>query len=251
MHLRFVFAGLLSIGLAGFFAAAQSWREGFVASADVAFILLSGGCTVLAFVVVRKMGGRGKFGAVYLGFFIAMLLVFLGNLSDGIYDSIWAATPFPSFSDGLYLLGYSFAILTLLRFLWFFRKAVNKEGALKLIVLFILSASGLSGFFLLSHSLTKVPILALDALYPILDGFAVTLSVMMLAFFRSRFISPPWRWFALGVLLMGIGHFLNGLGIAEGWYSYPQPLDLFYLWGYASLGFGFSMQINPEVFWRS
>jgi uncharacterized protein involved in exopolysaccharide biosynthesis len=42
LQLRFIFAGLLSIGLAGFFAVAQSWREGFVVSADVAFILLSG-----------------------------------------------------------------------------------------------------------------------------------------------------------------------------------------------------------------
>jgi len=196
------------------------------------------------------MGWHGKFGAVYSGFLIGMLLVFLGNVTDGIYDTIWAATPFPSFSDALYLLGYSVAFVTLLRFLWFFRKAVNREGALKLIALFILSASGVSLVFILSHSVTQVPIIALDALYPILDGFAITLSVMMLAFFRSRFIYPPWRWFALGVLLMGIGHFLNGLGTAEGWYSYPQPLDLFYLWGYVSLALGFSIQTKPEVFWR-
>jgi hypothetical protein len=237
--------------LAGFFAAAQSWREGLkVLSADVAFILLSGGCTVLALVVVRRMGWRGKFGSVYSGFFIGMLLVFLGNVSDGIYDRIWGATPFPSFSDALYLLGYSVATVTLLRFLWFFRKAVNREGALKLIVSFILSVSGLIVVFLLSHIVTQAPVVTLSALYPILDVFAVTLSAMMLAFFRSRFISPPWKWFALGVLLMGVGHFLNGLGTTEGWYSYPQPLDLFYLWGYTSLGLGFSMQTKPEVFWR-
>jgi len=251
LSLRFVFAGLLSIGLAGFFAAAQAWPEGLkVFSADVAFILLSGGCTVLAVVVVRKMGWRGKFGAVYSGLFIGMLLVFLGNVSDGIYDRVWGATPFPSFSDALYLLGYGVAILTLLRFLWFFRKAVSGERALKLVVSSILSAGGLIVVFLFSHTVTQAPVVALDALYPILDVFAVALSATMLVFFRSRFISPPWKWFALGVLLMGVGHFLNGLGTAEGWYSYPQPLDLLYLCGYIGLGLGFSMQTKPEVFWR-
>ena len=250
MDSRFLYGGMLSIGLAGFFAVEEYLRQSFETSADVIFILLSGSCTLLALTVVRRMGWRGIFGRVYFGFFAAIFLVFLGNVSDGIYDALRAATPFPSFSDVLYLLGYTVAFVTLLRFLWFFRKAVDRERMLRLVALFIISSSGIIGIFLLSHTVTEVPLLALGALYPILDIFSVTLSIAMLVFFRSRFISPPWRWFALGVLLMGIGHFLNGIGTAEGWYSYPQPLDLFYLWGYVSLALGFSMQTKPEVFWE-
>ena len=244
-------AGLLSIVIAALFAVAQSWSKGLVMSADVMFILLSGGCAVLASLVVRKMGWRGKFGAVYAGFFVGMLLIFLGNVSDGIYDTLWGATPYPSLSDILYVLGYIVAFVTLLRFVWFFKSVVNRKGTLKLGVLSGLSAVGLLLVFLFSHKVTEVPVIALSALYPILDVFSVALSVAMFAFFRSKFISPPWRWFALGVLLIGIGHFLNGIGNTEGWYSYPQPLDLFYLWGFVSLGLGFSMQANPEMFWQN
>ena len=236
--------------MAVFFAVAESWGKGLVTSADVMFILLSGGCTVLAFVVVRKMGWRGEFGSLCAGFFVGMLLIFLGNVSDGIYDALRGATPFPSLSDVLYVLGYIVAFVTLLRFLWFFKGAVNRRGALKLIGLFVLSSLCLCLVFIFSHRVTEVPVVALSALYPLLDVFSIGLSVMMLTFFRSRFFSPPWRWFALGVLLMGIAHFLNGLGNTEGWYSYPQPLDLFYLWGFVSLGVGFSMQANTERLWR-
>ena len=250
MHLRFVLVGSLSVGLAGFFAIAQSWHENFVTSADVAFMLLSGSCTVLALVVIMRMGWRGKSGAVYLGLFVGMLLVFLGDLTGGIYDALWGATPFPSVAEAFYLSGYAVAIVTILRFLWFFRKAVDRKRGLGLILVFILSAGGLGIVFLTSHSMSQVPVVVIDALYPILDGFLLTLSVTMLLFFRSRFISPPWRWFALGVLLIGIGHFLNGLGTTEGWYSYPQPIDLFYLWGYVSFGLAFSMQTEPERFWQ-
>ena len=243
-------AGLLSIGITVFFAVAQSWGKGLVTSADAMFILLSGGCTVLAFVVVKKMGWRGKFGSVSAGFCIGMLLIFLGNVSDGIYDALRGATPFPSLSDVLYVLGYIVAFVTLLRFLWFFKNAIHRRETLKLFVLFVLSSICLSLVFVFSHKVTEDPVVVLSALYPLLDVFSIALSVMVLAFFRSRFFSPPWRWFALGVLLMGIGHFLNGLGNTEGWYSYPQPLDLFYLWGYVSLGLGFSIQANPATLWR-
>jgi len=250
LNLRFVFAGLLSIGLAGFFAIATSWRAGFATSADVVFMGLSGSCTVLALVVVLKIGWHGKFGIVHLGLFLGMLLVFIGDLSGGIYDSLWAATPFPSLADAFYLFGYAVVFVTLSRFLWFFRKAINRQRALKLLVVFISFVCGLGIVFLVSHSLAQVPVVELDALYPILDGVLLTLSVVMFSFFRSKFISPPWRWFALGVLLIGIGHFLNGLGTTEGWYTYPQPLDLFYLWGYVSFGLAFSMQTKPEQFWQ-
>jgi len=213
-------------------------------------MLLSGGCAVLAFVVVRQMGWRGKFGSIHFGLFLGILVVFLGNASDGIYDVTLRATPFPSISDVLYLLGYAVVTVTLLEFLWFFRKAVNRKMMTKLIALLVISAGGLTVVYLLSHIMTRLPAVALDAAYPILDGFGVMLSVIMLVCFRSRFISPPWRWFALGMLLMGIGHFLNGLGNAEGWYSYPDPIDLLYLWGYVSLGLGFSMQTKPQAFWQ-
>jgi len=64
--------------------------------------------------------------------------------------------------------------------------------------------------FLLSHSVARVAAVALDAAYPVLDGFLIMLSVMILVFFRSRF----------------------------------------YLWGYVSFGLGFSMLTKPEAFWR-
>ena len=248
LRLRFIFAGLLSFTLAEFFAIAQSWGHGFVISADVLFMLLSGGCTVLAFVVVRRWGREGKFGKVYFGTCIGMSLIFLGDVTGGVYDIVLrVATPFPSLADVFYLLGYAVASVSLLTFLWYFKKAVDRKIAYKIILVFVASTCSLSFVFLFSHSLTGTSVLDLDVAYAVLDSFVITLAViMLLVFSQSKFISPPWRWFALGLLLIGVAHFLNGLGNAEGWYSFPDPVDLIYLWGYVSFGLGFSIQADSE-----
>ena len=212
-------------------------------------MLLSGGCTILAFVVLRRWGWerpRGKFGLVYLGLFLGMLFVFFGDVTGGIYDIILrVATPFPSFADVAYLIGYIVVSLALLQFLWFFRDAVGRWAS-KMVLLFCVSVGGLGLLLVLSHGVAHAPVMALDATYPILDGILVMLSLMILLCFRSKFISPPWIWLALGALLIGVGHFLNGLGSAEGWYHFPDPIDLFFLWGYVSFGVGFSMQIKLD-----
>jgi len=246
---RFIFAGLLVFALAEFFVIAQSWGRGFVESVDILFMLLSGSCTVLAFVVVRRWGREGKFGRVYFGTFVGMLFIFLGDVAGAVYDIILrTATPFPSIADVFYLLGYAVASVSLLSFLWFFRKAVDRRMAYKVILLFVVSACILSGVFLFSHSLTGTSVLDLDVIYGVSDSFVITLSViMLLVFSQSKFISPPWRWFALGLLLTGGAHFLNGLGNSEGWYSFPDPIDLVYLWGYISFGLGFSIQASSET----
>ena len=253
MKPKFAFAGILCITLALFFAAGGSWGGAFVTSADVMFILFSGGCTVLGLIVVRRFAWRkprGTFGLTYLGLFLGMLFVFFGDVTGGIYDAVLGATPFPSFADAFYLVGYAVASVALLQFLWFFRNAIG-QWAYKLVPLFGVSAGGLALVFYLSSSAAHVPIVALDALYPVSDGFLVMLGVMILLCFRSRFISPPWFWFAMGVLMIGIAHFLNGLGNTEGWYHFPDTIDLLYLWGYVSFGLGFSIQAKPEEFWKS
>jgi hypothetical protein len=209
---------------------------------DVAFILLSGGCVVLAYVSLRKMGWGGKFGVVNLGLFAGMVCVFLGDVTGGIYDILLkVTTPFPSVADGLYLIGYMIVSVAALQFLWFFRAAVRKV-ALKLIFLFGVFIVILSIVLVESNVVTSVPFVALEVAYPVYDSFLFLLSIILLLLFRDGLISPPWRWLAFGMLLVGVAHFLNGVGSIEGWYSFPQPIDLFYLWGYISFGLGFSMQ---------
>jgi hypothetical protein len=63
-------AGVLAVALALFYLLAQSWtQELLVESTDVLFIAVSGACSLLGLLVVRKRGSRGKFGVVHLGFF--------------------------------------------------------------------------------------------------------------------------------------------------------------------------------------
>jgi hypothetical protein len=251
LHPRYVLAGSLSIALAVFFAIAESWGRDFVASVDVAFVLLSGSCTILALVVVKKMDLRGKFGLVYFSFFIAMLLVFIGNVADAIYNNILrTAEPFPSLADAFYIVGYAAVALPLLHLLWFYRKAVRIKVLQKFVLVFVIFAACLGLIYISMNAVTSVTARTIDLTYPLLDGFLLTLSAMILVSYRSRFISPPVRWFALGLLLTGAAHFLNGLGNAQGWYSYPHPIDLIYLWAYVSFGLGLSIQIKPEGFWK-
>lgn len=101
---RYVVAAAVVILAALLYFVAQPWIDLLVPLTDVMFILVSGACSLIAFMVVRKWGIRGAFGEAHLGLFLYVLLQFLGELTWTIYESVFhVEVPYPSLADLFYL----------------------------------------------------------------------------------------------------------------------------------------------------
>jgi len=209
---------------------------------DFTFLLFTGSCSLLAFKMVKRVGSHGKLGLMCAGMFASMLFIFLGIVADCVYVIVFrVATPMPSVADLLSFLGYACAVVSTVQFLWYFRSAFGQwRYKLAPLVGVIVACPNL----VLSHPnlATQTPLIA-DATwlaYPILDGLLSVLAIMMLMLFSGGIIFSPWRWFAVGLILITIADTVIGLGNVQGWSQLIQPFYLFYLWGYICLGLGFS-----------
>ena len=243
-----MFALVLSLGLPVFYAIAQ--YEGVLSAQlfDITFMLFTGSCTLLAFMMVKKIGWHGRLGLTYVGMFTCMLLIFLGAVTEGIYVIILGvATPVPSVQDTLDFLGYASVAIAGLQFLWYFRAAFS-EWRYKLVPL--LGVLVACPNFILSHPsmATQMPLIV-DATwlaYPILDGVLVVLAVMMLLLFSGGILSSSWPWLSVGMILITIADVIRGIANLQGWSQFLQPFYLFYPWGYICLGLGFSLMPRLE-----
>lgn len=241
-------AGILAVAFAVFYFVAQSWSQELLSvSSDLLFILVSGGCSFLGLLVVRRWGFKGNFGIVRLGLFWAVFLWFLGETVWGVYEIILHVdVPYPSLADVFYLGGYIPAFLGLVQFLWFFKETFTPRK-LALAILSGLVISLVTGVILL-YPLTNEPVDALtkvfDLSYPFLDALLVALAVMVaITFERGRFAND-WLWIALGLSLDGAGDMAFSYGTLAGWYYSGHPIELLYVWSYLCLGLGFAHQIR-------
>lgn len=235
--------GILAVAVAVFYFVAQSWGEQLlIVSSDLLFILVSGGCSLLGLLAVRRVGLTGKYGLVYLGLFLAVFLWFLGETVWGIYEVVLHVdVPYPSVADVFYLGGYLPAFLGMGQFLWFFRDSFTPRRIVQALLWFLI-IMGFSGIILLyplmtesADALTKV----FDVMYPLLDAFLITFAVTIFLTFGKGTFAKNWLWIALGMLLSGLGDIAFSYGTLMGWYYSGHPIEIIYLWSYLSLGLGF------------
>jgi len=243
MQLRRAFALVLGLALPAIYIIAQSSGTLSAQLVDVVFMLFTGSCTVLAFIMILKVGAHGRLGLLHVGMFTCMLLIFLGAVTSSIYTIILGVlAPFPSVADALNFLGYASVAIFGLRFLWYFRSAFS-ELQFKLTPLLGVLVAGPK--LILTHpSLTTqvTPVAEATWLaYPILDGLLVVLAVMVLLLFNEGKVSSSWRWLAVGMALITIADVIIGIGNIQGWSQLVQPFYLFYFWGYICIGLGFSL----------
>ena len=239
-------AGVLAVALAVFYLLAQSWSQELLAlSTDILVIAITGACSLLGLLVVRKWGFRGKFGVVHFGLFLAVFLWFLGMTVWGIYEVVLHVdVPYPSIADVFYLAGYLPAFLGMGQFLWFFRKALT-PGKLAVAAL-----SGLAIVFTISVVLLyplmteSADILTkfFDVAYPLLDTLLIVFALMMAVVLRKSRFANDWLWIALGLLLWGAGDIAFCYGTLMGWYYSGHPIGLFWLYACLALGLGFAHQ---------
>ena len=195
-------AGMLAVILAVFYIVAQSWEQELLSvSTDLVFILVSGGCSFLGFLLVRRWGFKGKLGIARLGLFLAVFLWFLGESVWGVYEIVLHVdVPYPSLADVFYLGAYIPAFLGLVQFLWFFKETVTPRK-LAFAILSGLAISLVSSAILL-YPLMNEPADALaklfDVTYTLSDAFLVALAVMVAVTFERGRFANDWLWIALG-----------------------------------------------------
>jgi len=217
----------LKVGLAGSIGAAvlytlmQSWGFKLVAISGVVFVLVSGVCTFFALRVVLKFGGRGKFGSMHLGLFLAVLLWCLGEATWGIYEvGLHITVPFPSLADVFYLAGYLPAIISVLLVVKFFSRGLSEIKVLVSSLLGLMIIGIVFSFLLdpLLSSSTGVLTEVLDLAYPSLDSVLLILAIMMFLIFEGAPPSTPWLWISVGIILTTIADMSFSVGTLQGWY---------------------------------
>ena len=224
--------------------------EFLVPVTDYVFVLASGGCSIFAFLVMRKWGFKGKFGIVYLGLFLGIFLWFLGDSGWAIYETVLQVEiPYPSFADVFYLGGYVPIAIGIVQFLWTFRAGLKRQQtfvALGVGLLFLgLTYAFLIGPLVVSTEdfLTK----SFDVAYPVLDSMLVVLTVFMFFVFRGGKMAGAWIWISLGLLLTALADITFSLGSLQGWYYSGHPIDLIQFWGYIGLALGLDEQRTADL----
>jgi len=234
-----------SIGTAVLYTFLQSSGFDLVAITDVLFVLVSGICTFFALSVVRKFGGRGKFGLVHTGLFLAVLFWCLGETTWGIYEvCLRIPIPYPSLADVFYLAGYFPAIISIVLALKFLSKGLT-EFKMLVSSLLGLMIIGVVFIFLLNPLLSNSAgalTAVLDLAYPSLDLVLLILAIMMLLVFEGAPPSTPWLWISVGIILTTVADIGFSLGTLQGWYYSGHPIELLWLWGYITLALGFDNQ---------
>jgi hypothetical protein len=248
---------LVVLDLAGvfavFYAVAQSWRWWLGASTDILFVLVSGMTAAFGLLVVRedRKGTQSlthlrlRLRTVHFGFFLAILLWFLGECTWSVYAMILGVqVPYPSIADVFYLAGYIPAFASILGFMRIFQKLVTplKKVVSLLVGLLILGVTAVFLLTPLSASSSPVFVKAFDLAYPVLDAVLMALVTTRLIAFIGTSLGRPWTWIFCGLLLYSFADIMFSWGTLMGWYYSGHPIELFWLYGYLALALGFNRQ---------
>jgi hypothetical protein len=231
-----------SLALAAIYALAQPLGAMLVLLSDTLSVLVSGSTSILALILVRKMGAGGKLGRVNLALFLAVFLWFIGELTWAIYEvGRGVDVPYPSYADIFYLAGYGPAIVAVYGFILIFRECLTElKAALSTITGLLIV--GLTYVLLLDpimNSSADMLTRAFDVAYPTLDAVLLILAVTMVMVFEGSRTATSWLYVSTGFLLTAFADIAFSLGTLEGWYFSGHPIELLWLWGYVAMALGF------------
>lgn len=246
-------AAAIAVGLAVFYILVQQWPSIIAESTDIIFIMVSGGTSLYAFVVIGEMRKRttsiphleAKLRSAYYGIFLAILLWFMGETTWGVYEVILRVNiPYPSIADIFYLAGYLPALASTLSLMWIFRRLVTPvRRALAGLVGFAIV--GLVFVFVLgplSGSSSDIVTKTFDLAYPFLDAVLLVLVTLILFGFLGSTLSKPWVWICASLLLNAFADIVFSWGTLTGWYYSGHPIELLWLYGYLGFAIGFNQQ---------
>ena len=197
-----------------------------------------------SFSCLRRYGfsKRLDFGAIWLLFSIGTGLWVLAEATWAFYYfALGVSLPYPSFADVFYTGGYLPIIAGLLGYVDTFRVALSRRRlayalagigcGVALALVFVVPVE-------LGQSLPTVKFLT-DMIYPVLDLFLLSLSVLSLAIFAGGRIASWWALFGAGAALYVIGDEFFLYQVANGTYYNGSVDDLIFLLGYLTFAMAF------------
>lgn len=246
-------AAVIAVALTVFYVFVQQLPSIIVESTDILFVVISGGVSLYAFLVVAEMGRRAtsiphleaRLRSAYYGVFLTIVLWFLGETTWGIYEVVLGVSiPYPSIADIFYLAGYLPVLASTVTFMWIFRRNVTQArkvvtslvglAIIGLVFVFVLSPLSTSS----SGTVTK----AFDLAYPFLDAVLLVLVTLILGGMAGSTLAKPWAWIFAGLLSYSFADIMFSWGTLAGWYYSGHPIELLWLYGYLGLAIGFSEQ---------
>ncbi len=246
-------AAVIAVALAVFYMSVQQMPNIIVESTDIIFIVISGGVSLYAFLVVAEMGRRAtsiphleaRLRSAYYGIFLAIVLWFLGETTWGIYEIVLRVSiPYPSIADIFYLTGYLPALASTVTFMWIFRRNITQArkvvtslvglGIIGLVLVFVLGP--------LSTSSSGIVTKAFDLAYPFLDAVLLVLVTLILGGMAGSTLAKPWMWIFAGLLSYSFADIMFSWGTLAGWYYSGHPIELLWLYGYLGFAVGFNQQ---------
>jgi hypothetical protein len=248
---------LVVLGLGGafavFYTVAQSWGWWLGTSTNILFVLVSGMTAAFGLLVVREDRKRVqslthlrlRLRRVHFGFFLVILLWFLGECTWTVYAVILGVqVPYPSIADVFYLAGYIPAFLSILGFMRIFQRLVTplKKIVSALVGLLILGVTAVFLLTPLSVSSSPVFVKAFDLAYPVMDAVLMALVTTRLIAFIGTSLGRPWTWIFCGLLLYSFADIMFSWGTLAGWYYSGHPIELLWLYGYLAFALGFNRQ---------
>jgi len=253
MERDLLIALVLGVAFAVFYAVAQSWGWWLGTSTNILFVLVSGMTAAFGLLVVRedRKGAQSlthlrlRLRRVHFGFFLVILLWFLGECTWTVYAVILGVqVPYPSIADVFYLAGYIPAFLSILGFMRIFQRLVTplKKIVSALVGLLILGVTAVFLLTPLSVSSSPVFVKAFDLAYPVMDAVLMALVTTRLIAFIGTSLGRPWTWIFCGLLLYSFADIMFSWGTLAGWYYSGHPIELLWLYGYLAFALGFNRQ---------
>lgn len=180
------------------------------------------------------------FSMAWLNLSSGLSLWFLSKVVWTVYILFLHTTPFPSFADAFYLIGYVPLFLALLLILKLFETGFSKKALLLQSVVSVTFLAIVSYLMILPiiNSSKDLATTVLLAAYPILDLVLFHLALGILLVFAKGSVGKAWFFLALGLALNTIGDLLFTYAELQNFYYTGHALELFWLWGYASFLLG-------------
>lgn len=178
---------------------------------------------------------------VWLYFALGLILLFLGELTRGIYAlALNVAIPYPSIADAFWLVSYIPFLSALISYLSLVQPAISKRIREVSYATVLVNATVFSYLFIIpaafseGNTLTRI----INIAYPSLDLILLAFSIEgLLVFTTTRLkgkIDKVWILLNAGILMKVIADSLFSYATAKNTYYNGHPLELFFQFGYLS-----------------
>ena len=171
-------------------------------------------CSVMSFFVAKRYNHSEVFGKTYFVLGVAMLAVFLGEITYAIYD-YYGMDPYPSIADVFFFAFYPLTFYHLMKNIRFFKPKIKSVTKILIILATVLNVTIYS--ILSFQKLEEANFDYYYGLFYVISAAAVlSTAVLGVTVFRQGVLGTAWLILTIGIAL---------ITFADSWYSYLETFD--------------------------